>query len=763
MGWVLVTGSVAADIGKGTCAAVLARQWARSTGPVDYRKVEPCLQGALRGIDNTHFGDVIEAREGIAYDADVGRAAFLVPGFEPDAQSDTSLAELLAVALEQCSPDTPALRLVPTLAAALPWPAAARRVVEVGGTAGEPEHDLIVQTLLHALGPPSAHLHVSCTVTLPDGRVSTKASQVGLAACPHPPDVVFVRGGPAAPLVASCPVPVVAVADEAWPVAAWRAALDQIGGPLRARLGLDDAPDPRTRKQEGPPVDVALVTDAAGEAGYTMLRERLLGWSGGRVRFVPPGTPGAAVVRIGERPPPGVAGGAALDIVPVERGAAPRDPMARPDWAGTLDEPAGEVAAMLEALGVDVGCAEADADVPPLAYTDPTWSTEYLARSNGGALRDHALLDALMLRALPGPEGLIGKRLVDLGCGDGRFARMLVERGAEVVGIEVSPPMAAAARDRGLPNFTLLEGSVEDVALPGTFDHAVAPCSFDHVVDLDAALENVASVLRPGGRLILSTEHPIRTATRPGARWTEDRAARVRDYDRRGARAFHWFGRPEPVMVQHRTVGDWVQALERAGLRLRHVEEPAAADDGGVPRFWLLVAEKPGRVAPRITIDGPAGAGKSTLAQSVATSLGSTVYDSGARARHHAALAHDVADPSVVVACRAPRIASAVADELEQAMRQPVVLVGRRLGRTVDAGLRVWLDAPLEVRAARRGVPARSLEARDAADRKWGLLLEPDLLALTLDGTGPVEELVEMVVRAWRARRGARTAWGPCS
>ncbi len=787
MGWVLVTGGVAADIGKGTCAAVLARWWARSAGPVDYRKVEPCLQGPLHGVDNAHFGDVIETETGAAFDTDVGRAAFLVPGFVPDPHADTSLGDLLATALAKRSSDQPALRLVPTLASSLCWPKAARRVIEVGGTMGEPEHNIVVQTILLALGPPSAHLHVTCSVTLPGGRVSTKAAQVGLAAACHPPDVVFLRGEGEAQLAAGCPVPVVSVLESHWPVASWSAALHKLSGVLRRRLGLAGPPETQTTPSAAAPIDIALLTDVAGEAGYAMLCERLLGWSGGRVRLVPPETPGAVVVRVGERPPPASPTPPALEIVPLEHGMDPRDPAARPDWMGTLDSPAGAVADLLERLGALAPRTGPPEDDAPLAYADPAWAAAYLAHSSGGALRDHALLDALMLRALPGPDGLSGRRVVDLGCGDGRFSAMLVEREAEVVGVEVSPPMAAAALARQLPSFRLIPGSVEAVELPGPFDYAVAPCSFDHVVDINAALRNVADSLRPGGRLVLSTEHPLRTATPPGARWTDDGAARVRDYDQRGPRAYAWFGRPEPIVVQHRTVGDWVEAIERAGLRLRHVAEPAAADDAGVPRFWLLVAEKPGQVVRRITIDGPAGAGKSTLGCAVAEALGWLVFDTGQRARLHAGSANVVPEGHVVAlnrdesdsvrfegwACPSSsangrkglegtpresrmsadsRVDNAVLAELHEAMKHPSVLVGRGLGPTVEAGLRVWLDAPLAVRAERRRVAPEDLRARDDADRERGRLLEPDLLALELDGRRPLPELVDEVTRAWKVR-----------
>lgn len=44
------------------------------------------------------------------------------------------------------------------------------------------------------------------------------------------------------------------------------------------------------------------------------------------------------------------------------------------------------------------------------------------------------------------------------------------------------------------------------------------------------------------------------------------------------------------------------------------------------------------------------------------------------------------------------------------------------------------------------------LRARDDADRERGRLLEPDLLALELDGRRPLPELVDEVTRAWKVR-----------
>jgi cytidylate kinase len=212
------------------------------------------------------------------------------------------------------------------------------------------------------------------------------------------------------------------------------------------------------------------------------------------------------------------------------------------------------------------------------------------------------------------------------------------------------------------------------------------------------------------------------------------------------------------VTVLHRSFGDWVTAIDLAGLVLRKVVEPTEAADCGVPRFWLVVAEKPGPTLPIITIDGTAGAGKSTLGRAVADVLGWTFLDTGARARELATRTQmDMPGSPLSDRCGHPDVDATIQAELGVAQRTAAVLVGRGLGRSIAAGLRVWLDAPLGLRARRRGVTPAQLGARDEQDRARGRLLAPDLLALELDGETPAKMLVAQVLDAWE-RQVARAA-----
>jgi SAM-dependent methyltransferase len=105
-----------------------------------------------------------------------------------------------------------------------------------------------------------------------------------------------------------------------------------------------------------------------------------------------------------------------------------------------------------------------------------------------------AVLDALL-----GPEPT-GLKVLDVGCGTGIASRLMAERGAEVLGVDVAPRMAEIARSYGID---VEVGAFEDWEPAGrTFDR-VASAQAWHWLDLPVATEKAASVLSPGGCICL--------------------------------------------------------------------------------------------------------------------------------------------------------------------------------------------------------------------------------------------------------------------
>lgn len=123
-----------------------------------------------------------------------------------------------------------------------------------------------------------------------------------------------------------------------------------------------------------------------------------------------------------------------------------------------------------------------------------------LCRRATAALHDFALD---RIGALVSP----GTRLLDVGCGGGRFALRLAERFPEinVTGLDLSPEQIARAKRRGRAlgdRVSFVQGTAVDLPYgPGAFDVVVSLGSLKHWPDPARGLRECARVLRPEGRL----------------------------------------------------------------------------------------------------------------------------------------------------------------------------------------------------------------------------------------------------------------------
>jgi ubiquinone/menaquinone biosynthesis C-methylase UbiE len=136
----------------------------------------------------------------------------------------------------------------------------------------------------------------------------------------------------------------------------------------------------------------------------------------------------------------------------------------------------------------------------------------------GDDFRLRALVDRL--------EPLRGQRVLDLGCGKGRFASKLKAKGAEVVGIDLSALMLGDA----VKGIDCVRASARRLPFPsGAFDAVVAVEVFEHIAGIDDVLGEVARVLRPGGVLVVADKNAGSWSTlRPWApnlavKWIDER------------------------------------------------------------------------------------------------------------------------------------------------------------------------------------------------------------------------------------------------
>ena len=136
------------------------------------------------------------------------------------------------------------------------------------------------------------------------------------------------------------------------------------------------------------------------------------------------------------------------------------------------------------------------------------------------------------LSAVEAVTGLRGGRLVDMGCWTGSFVAAGKQRGWEACGIEPSAWAVQRARERGLD---VRQGTIEGSRLEvGSFDVVVATDVIEHLVDLDAGVAALGSLLAPGGALFCTVPDAGGPVSRLlGRRWWGVLPRHVQYFNRR--------------------------------------------------------------------------------------------------------------------------------------------------------------------------------------------------------------------------------------
>ncbi len=116
---------------------------------------------------------------------------------------------------------------------------------------------------------------------------------------------------------------------------------------------------------------------------------------------------------------------------------------------------------------------------------------------------------------------LSGKRVLDVGCGKGRFAKVLIEKHpqAEIWGLDISEEMLKYVA----PCIHTRAGSMTELPFPDLhFDFAYATESLEHAVEIDIAVREMCRVVKPGGRIVIidkNAEHAGRLKTPAWEKW----------------------------------------------------------------------------------------------------------------------------------------------------------------------------------------------------------------------------------------------------
>jgi SAM-dependent methyltransferase len=165
-----------------------------------------------------------------------------------------------------------------------------------------------------------------------------------------------------------------------------------------------------------------------------------------------------------------------------------------------------------------------------------------------------------------------GRRVLDAGCGAGPLLAELRDRGAEVSGFDPSAGMLELARRRLGPDADLRIADLND-PLPypdAAFDDVIASLVLHYLEDWAPALAELQRVLEPGGRLLISVDHPFAIHA------IHRHEGRATNY----FQTYNWTetwdhtGEPVPMSFWNRPLHAMTDAFTAAGFQLTRISEP---------------------------------------------------------------------------------------------------------------------------------------------------------------------------------------------
>lgn len=95
-------------------------------------------------------------------------------------------------------------------------------------------------------------------------------------------------------------------------------------------------------------------------------------------------------------------------------------------------------------------------------------------------------------------------RILDLGCGDGRYFQLIWPQAEEVVGVELDEEVAQLAKQNGVYRKVHITAAHQIPEPDNSFEHVFANCSLEHMDQLDIVLGEIFRCLKPGGTLLCS-------------------------------------------------------------------------------------------------------------------------------------------------------------------------------------------------------------------------------------------------------------------
>lgn len=235
-------------------------------------------------------------------------------------------------------------------------------------------------------------------------------------------------------------------------------------------------------------------------------------------------------------------------------------------------------------------------------YDDPEVRANYLAHRRRPDNPNDVLERPLFLE-LAGE--LTNLDIIDLGCGDASFGKEALLQGARSYqGIEISEAMVNIAHQM-LADTTgkVIHESIETWrAQSEQADLVTSRLALNYIENLKPAFQEMYKALRPGGRVIVSVEHPVITSNFASLAEGRRTTWLVDNYFKLGARVHLWLG--HEVTKYHHTLEEYFDLVRDADFELERIRESRPNKDNflseeeyerrlRIPLFLFIVARKP--------------------------------------------------------------------------------------------------------------------------------------------------------------------------
>ena len=209
---------------------------------------------------------------------------------------------------------------------------------------------------------------------------------------------------------------------------------------------------------------------------------------------------------------------------------------------------------------------------------------EWFELAQKGISRMHFIMP-YMLQSMGNVENL---KILDLGCGEGGYARELARRGAKVVAVDCSEKAVEYSADLARKEVLDIEHHVRNSndlygIKENEFDIVLCSMMLMDCEDLDGTLREVVRVLKSNGRLFASVLHPCFDGNHESGIGRQgsgiDRQVVVMNYFEPKQWEAPLYKGTIPVLWHHRTLEDYVKAFVKVGLSIVDLNEPRPTEE----------------------------------------------------------------------------------------------------------------------------------------------------------------------------------------